>query len=738
MNEFWQKFKHRNVAKVAAAYAALSWFLLQAQQAILPTIGAPVWVQQTILFLMLVGFPIACVIAWASDVNSQIDRAESQSETPSSRDLPLAEHQARRSLWLGIPIVLVIALFAFYISPYVFDFAPREQRTELISAGSTALDEAQSPRFELNLGDTGTSEWGLSTEIAISPDGRYVAFTKNADGAGEVFVRDLLRNGFTNKLAEYRWATDVHGILNFSENGEWVAYFDSGILKRVRVAGGASQDILSTTLGRTSGYHLLSDSLTFTGRDDFVEQMNLDSGERSVVEGFDQLDTSLVYRWPQQLPDNKTIMVSAASNVANSESVILLFDKESSQATELITNAVNARYVAETGHIVFMRDSSLWAVPFDLETRQTVGPETRVVDNVQTNGILGSAAYAFSDQGRLVYLEGGDVAVATAKLKLDVLTRAGEIVSTLDTSGRIGQLDISPDGSQLSFTRYENAESDIWVYNLDQAIPGRRTFDGNSVRARWADSSTIFFNVFSETRGLNGIWNLVADGSSAPAPFLADPDIFSGAATQLMSVSQADGRLFYFSGAAQIGQGLHYSIDLSGEEETTITEIDVTPNVEDVWWSRLGVSPNGKWITYVSNESGSNQIYVRPYPEISGGKFQVSALDAVSPVWSEDSKEIFFRSGNQFFSASYEEIFSESRAFIDLKNPEFLFEHSIVENHLTFPGYVHDASSDNFIILSTADGGNSEFQEVSYTGETTLTVIENWFAELESLSPRLQ
>ena len=76
MNEFWKKFKHRNVAKVAAAYAALSWFLLQAQEAILPTIGAPTWVEQSILFLMLVGFPIACVIAWASDVNSKDDHFE--------------------------------------------------------------------------------------------------------------------------------------------------------------------------------------------------------------------------------------------------------------------------------------------------------------------------------------------------------------------------------------------------------------------------------------------------------------------------------------------------------------------------------------------------------------------------------------------------------------------------------------------------------------------------------------
>ena len=735
MNQFWLKIKHGNTAKVAAAYAAVSWVLLQAQEAILPTIGAPVWVAQTILFLMLVGFPIACVIAWASDANSNIELTMSQPESASLTAFTLSKDQGKKSLWLGLPIILLIALFAFYISPYVFDFEPRPQPTELAIARSAAMAEAQSPRFELNIGDTGTSEWGLSTEISISPNGQYVAFTKNGNGAGEVFLRDLLRNGSTRKLTDYRWATDVHGVLNFSENGEWITYFDSGILKRVRTAGGAPQNITSTTLGRTSGYHVLNDSVIFTGVDDFLEQLDLKSGERSLIEGFDQLDTSLIYRWPQQLPDGKTIMVSATS-VSNSESVILLFDKKTFQATELISNAVNARFVERTGHIVFVRDSALWAVPFDLDAQLTVGLETKMVDRLETNGILGSAAYAFSDQGRLVYLEGGDVSVASTELKLDVVTREGAVISTLDTKGRLGQLDLSPDGSKLSFTRYENAESDIWVYDLDQSISGRRTFDGNSVRARWSDSSKIFFSSFSEASGHNAIWTVAADGSSAPALFMENTDSFSSAPTLIMSVSTAVGKLFYYWGA-NLGQGSHWSIDLSEAEEKTVAEVEITPNVEDVWWSRLQVSPNGKWVVYVSNESGSNQVYVRPYPEISEGKFQLSALDAVSPIWSKDGKEIFFRSGNKFFSAKYEEVFTESRAFIDFEEPELLFEHRIVENHLTFPAYVYNASSETFIILSTADNGDSVFQEDSYLGQTTLTVIENWFSELESLSPRI-
>ena len=99
MSNFWKKFKHRNVAKVAVAYAALSWFLLQAQEAILPTIGAPTWVAQTILFLMLIGFPIAYVIAWASDVNAKYENLSEIGEKE-RKDLPQAP-LFNRTLLLG-------------------------------------------------------------------------------------------------------------------------------------------------------------------------------------------------------------------------------------------------------------------------------------------------------------------------------------------------------------------------------------------------------------------------------------------------------------------------------------------------------------------------------------------------------------------------------------------------------------------------------------------------------------
>jgi Tol biopolymer transport system component len=737
MNDFWKKFKHRNVAKVATVYAALSWFLLQAQEAILPTIGAPTWVAQSILFLMLVGFPIACVIAWASDVNSKDDNFE-EPEDKSAKVIPNSPITQKSFLLTGLPVIALIGLFAFYISPYIFDFESENQNQKASSKlQGFQQDMSQSARFELNLGNTGTSEWGLTTEIVISPNGRYVAYTRNNDGDGQIFIRDLWRGGASKQIAEYRWGTDVHGVLDFSEDGEWVTYFDSGILQQVRVSGGASKNLLDARLGRTSGYHLKDSSLMFTGAQDFLWKLDRKSGEQSIIYAFDQQDVSRVYRWPEFLPDEKTILVSSSSAVADSDSILLLYNQETGISKEIVSNAFNGRFVEQTGHIVFVRGSSLWAVPFDLEQLNVSGNEVKLIDNIQTNGILGSAAYSFSKNGRLVYLPGTDVAVASANLDINVVSRSGEVLEAIDITGRVGQLAISPDSSQLSYTAYESSESDIWVWDFQRKVAGRRTFGGTSNRARWSpDLSTLLFNNLSEAQKLTGVWAVPSDGSGEAFEVFSDPSRFSS--FRIQSLSAADNRLFFFGGAAQIGQGALWSLDLSNinDSEINISQLEVSPNTEEVWWARIATSPNGRWISYVSNESGSNQIYIRPYPDIDRGKWQISALDAASPIWSANSNEIFFRSGNRFFKVNYEELSSESRTFMDLQEPEFLFEHTIVENHLTFPAYVYNPIDDNFIILSTSDSDGLEFSDSAYKDQTTLTVVENWFSELSMFAPR--
>ena len=100
-------------------------------------------------------------------------------------------------------------------------------------------------------------------------------------------------------------------------------------------------------------------------------------------------------------------------------------------------------------------------------------------------------------------------------------------------------------------------------------------------------------------------------------------------------------------------------------------------------------------------------------------------------MWSEASNELFFRSGEKFYSVRYEEVDSETRKFIDLSEPQYLFSHSIVENHLTFPAYVHDGINDRFVILSSESEG-VQVGNVGSVEETSLIVVENWFEELST------
>tara|TARA_B110001454_G_scaffold110102_1_gene103408 strand:- start:48 stop:2249 length:2202 start_codon:yes stop_codon:yes gene_type:complete len=731
LNNLWDKIKHSNVVKVATAYGVLCWILLQVQDSVLPTIGAPLWVAQIILFLILIGFPIACLIAWATEVgsSSQISKSDGISSQ--------GDKVNKKTLLIGtILSISIIGLFAFYISPYVFDYKPKRFSNE-VNVININNSVAKSSRFDLNIGKSSINEWGLNTEIAISPNGRLVAFTKNKDGSSEIYIRDLWVDEVPILITDYKWGTDVHGIIDFTDDSEWVTYFDSGILKRVRVTGGATQTVLKTRLGRTSGYDLTENKLIFTGPGDLLWEMNLETNEEIMVFEFDKLPIR-VYRWPQLLPDGDNILVSSSSLItANTDSNLLLYNSKTGVNETIVSNGFNGRFIPQTEHIVFVRESSLWAVPFDIDSLQVIGNETEIIRGIQTNGILGSAAFSISDSGRLIYLKGSDVAVASADLQLDILSRDGQPQEIIPIPGRFGQITLSPDKTKLLYTAYDGSSADIWVWDFEQGNAGRRTFNSSSDRARWSpNGENIIFNNSAEDRNMSSIRSVPSDGTGTDVEIFNNQRLFGTYLIQ--SVSTADNRLFFnmTAGSAAAGNTI-WAMDLedSDNSERTIEQLDVSPNTDEVWWARISSSYDGKWITYVSNESGSNQVYIRPYPDIDSGKWQVSARDATSPIWSPVANELFFRSGNNFFKVGYDVLESDDSSFFNLSEPEFLFEHTIVENHLTFPAWDYDSTNDRFMIISASDSETSNYTDDVYENQTTLTVVESWFNELNRLAP---
>jgi len=244
----------------------------------------------------------------------------------------------------------------------------------------------------------------------------------------------------------------------------------------------------------------------------------------------------------------------------------------------------------------------------------------------------------------------------------------------------------------------------------------------------------------SESREISGISAIRSNGTGQAIELLNMRVIVNS----VQSASYEYEKVFFYSGLMNedvLKSSSLYSLDVNldnnSSESPILTEYDITPNTNDVWWSRFSISPDGNWVSYVSNESGSNQIYVRPFPDINQGKWQISAPNASSPIWSKNSNEIFFRNGNKFFNVKYNVVSSDNSSYINIDVPELMFEANITENHLTFPAWVYNPSSDTFIIITDKDDqeNNGIYTDVGYKSEISLTVVENWFDELMILVP---
>lgn len=746
LKNLWEGIKHSNVARIATAYAVVSWILLQAQEAVLPTIGAPLWVGQIILFLILIGFPIACLLAWATESGSgklPDEATTANTEIGAQKSLPGSFYYFTS----GVGILLV-GLFAFYIYPYIFDeSSPASSVTLQIDSNLTNLAGAdiRGVRSTLNLGNTSINDWGLRTEIALSPDGRYLAFTRNREGASGLFIKDLWFEDAVTELAEYTWSTDVHGVIFFDQNGEWLYFFDAGQLKRVRLVGGTVQLVIEEQLNMTSGYYAANDYVIYTGARNLLHRQSLVEQSSESITSFDQADQSLIYRWPDLLPGGTHLLTTAAYLGATFEGDVVLYNLENGQYETLLFGAFNARY-AKSGHIVFVRDSSIWAVPFDLNTMQLDGDELMVIPGIHSQGQVGAATYSFSDDGTLVYLKGSDTYAGAEATRLSWVDRDGNIEPLeIQNAGRKSQVRISPSGIQVAFTIFDSTRSsDIWLWDEQRRIASRRTFSGIAQYPVWSsDGSHIIyeqrasdFDGLASLNGNNGgLWSVPSNGSGQPV-LLRSADI----PLRPTSASPDGNSLLVYAPVFE-DRGLYeYSINPDQALEQVANRLNLGGFSNSLNnYHGASISPDGNWIAYVSYETGFAQIYVRPFPDVESGKWQISFANALSPIWNPSGSEIFFWSGSEQYSTEYEvgPIGSDGKPnYIDLGIPQLMFSVSGLQNGLTLPAWDYSAEIDQFVMLETSSSADEYEVGDDMSGEQTqLYIVENWFDELESLVP---
>jgi serine/threonine-protein kinase len=303
-----------------------------------------------------------------------------------------------------------------------------------------------------------------------------------------------------------------------------------------------------------------------------------------------------------------------------------------------VRDAYHGRYLP-SGHLVFMREEAIYAVAFDLDRLEVVGEPARAVESVQSILTTGGAQFACSDRGTLVY-----VPSPAATSSIQWFDHSGVRKPLRGVPGIYSAPSFSPDGRRLAMEIVEGRERDLWIYEWESDRLTRLTFDpASDSRPVWTpDGKRI---VFDSTRGRNGIRNLYwqrADGT--------------GEAEQLTSSENAqwpgswhpDGKHLAFSemSPATVRPDI-MTLEMEGSEEQGWKAGKPRPFFESPYVENLPeFSPDGRWLAYMSNQTGRFEVYVRPFPG-PGGIWQVSTQSGRYPVWSRVRRELFFWSSDE-------------------------------------------------------------------------------------------
>jgi serine/threonine-protein kinase len=727
---FFSELRRRNVFKVGAAYAIVAWLLIQVADVVLPTFNSPAWVMQVFTFFMILGFPITLLMAWAYEMTSEGIKAAADIQ-PTASLIP-ATGQRLNYVILGL-VVLAVGFLALDR----FALAPRATMIEdtrgiaMPPASAAGLDFRQpgttlSPRAVrrgyYHLGRTrAIDNTRLNAHVALSRDGRRLAHAANSDGTLKLYVREL------NQL-EARAVPGTEGAQYpfFSPDGEWIAYFDDDSdhkLKRVAVRGGQPQ-ILADILFAPGGFWGDDDSIVFSSNTGGVRSLwRIPATGGTPPESLFAAEPELYgYTQPAALPGGNAILFVRRPGAGGSglarDGCIAVLSLESGEYRVLIEGAHTPRYVP-TGHVVFARAGALWAVPFDAERLEITGPEVPVIDAAQQNDQIGGAAFAFSDDGLLVYLPGGDSSGAlSAELKALVWVDRQGREEPLPLEARVYRNPrLSPDGRSLAVSVGFLDATDIYISDLAGGTPSRLTFDsGEESIPLWTpDNQRVVFWASSPS-GAGGLFSRAANGTGQAERLTTSsakqtPDAFAREGTELV-----------FGAPYSPTSDLHV-LSLDGE----IDSRTLLPETATTFEGNASISPNGRWIAYGSDETGDTEIYVRPYPNVDDGRWQISIAGGFEPRWKADGTELFFRDGDAVMAVSV-----ETEGVFSRGTPDVLFPDNYWSDGASAPNY--DVAADGrFLMMKSA--GESEQGPEQALEQTLLVTIENWFEELRRLAP---
>jgi serine/threonine protein kinase/WD40 repeat protein len=572
--------------------------------------------------------------------------------------------------------------------------------------------DARVTRFSVDMPKGSVMVPTLNSNLALSPDGRFLAMTPLP---GPVSIRRL--DGLDSQPLEVTKAPNFRGSPVFSPDGTSISFVEgNGIIAAVRpffrapLSGGPATKLadydnfhggdwaddgwIYWTNAYLGGIVRVRDT---GGPIEKVTELDLKNGERS-------------HRFAHLLPGGQALLftVSFAGIDSYDDARVDLYDLNTRQRKTLITGGSAAVY-SPSGHIVYARAGKLFAVPFDLDRREITGSPLTVVENVMMSQNSGAAHFAISKRGDLAYVPGG---VEGGNRTLVWVDRSGQTEPVPLKPASYLYPRIAPDGRSMA-VEIEGPNHDFYFYDFARTVLSKVTTDGMSHNPVWSpDGTRLAYR--SWVAGGMTMWSMNADRSGTPERL----DV-KGTRQNPVSFSP-DGKFLAFD-----------QKDGETNDDAWIMPLSGGGEARPISRSKFGegsakFSPDGRWIAYSSSESGKPEIYVQPFPGL-GPKIQISNAGGTDPVWRRMGGELYYREGNKMMAVSVVTSGPELRA----SAPKMLFAGAYYEGtgascEMGGPAAAnYDVTPDGQRFLMVKDNAGTVFG-------TQAIVVLNWVEELKA------
>ncbi len=533
------------------------------------------------------------------------------------------------------------------------------------------------------------------TDIALSPDGQRLVYVGASEGRPQLWLRPL----------DQLHATPLPGTEGafapfFSPDGEAVGFRSGRQLRVVSMEGAPPVTLVDSAWGSLGDWG--TDGMLYFGDGrGSVSRVPATGGAPEVVTRPDTSRGELLHSRVDVLPNGKGMLfVIWQGSVESADIAVVEFG---TGEVRVLVRGMDPQYAA-SGHVVYVRsDGALLAAPFDQDRLALTGPATPLVEGVAFKG-GGAAQFALSKTGTLIYLTGGGQLLQPVWVDRDGRHAAVD-------PGWVGDFDtpaLSPDGSRLAVALRGDADRDLWVKQLDTGPLSRLTFhEGSDDRPWWTPDgrSVLFVSERGDTRGLaRDLYRRRADGVGQAEPVLVLPEPI------MQGQFSPDGQWLVYRTGVRDDLDIH-ARRLRGDTGTVALVAE--PDINEL---SPALSPDGKWLAYVSDESGGWELYVRPFPNVDDGRWQVSTAGGSEPVWAHSGRELFYKNASDELMSSEVQT---SPTFM-VGQHRILFSATDYDSYPYHPQYDVTADDQRFVMLKDVSSESSG-----------LVLVLNWFEELK-------